>query len=238
MKSFYLIIFCLLGLYSSAQISDRSEQNCSGQQQTLHAVLGSGKALIISSQGIDCSICASKAPGWGNWAKLNKTQVAVWGAMTYTYSSNIPSCNSISNWVANYGWTDVFTFIDSAEYYFQSGTPRYLVYDPKDSTLIYSGASESQARSTALAASQVNLTNQKFGLEDLDYIQSRGQLNFRNVPEGNTRIEVYNLAGKKEKSFQLRKDHKVFNISDLPKGIYLLRMSNANSAFTRKIVIT
>jgi len=63
-------------------------------------------------------------------------------------------------------------------------------------------------------------------------------LEFRNVPAGNTMVEIYNLAGKKERVFTVRKDHTEFILSDLPKGIYLMRMSNEASAVTRKIVIS
>lgn len=238
MKKLYLFFTVLVAFSLNAQVMNRNEISCTGQMASIHNVLGSGKALIITSQGLDCSICASKASGWGSWASSNKAQVSIWGAMTYTYNSNTPSCSSIANWISNHGWNDIFTFIDSSEYYFEAGTPRYLVYDPADSSLIYSGGNENQARTVALNASQINLSSQQFQLNDVDFVQLRGALNFRNVPIGNTRVEVYNLTGKKEKSFILNSNHKVLSISDLPKGIYLVRMSNTNSALTRKIVIS
>ncbi len=235
---FTLLLLFALSVASAQAVMNRNEVDCNGQQMAIHQILGSGKALIISSQGLDCSICVSKASGWGNWASANKGSVAVWGAMTYTYSNNTPSCGSLNSWMSTHGWNDIFTFVDSAEYYFQSGTPRYLVYDPADSSLIYQGGNENQARNFALGASQINLGQAQFKLEDLDFFINRGQLNFRNVPPGRTLIEIYNLAGKKEKSFQLSESHKVLNISDLPKGIYLVRMSGIKSALTRKIVIS
>lgn len=238
MKKFYTLLFSSLFIAASAQVSDRVETDCQSNSESIYNVLGSGKALIVASKGLDCSICVSRAGGWGNWATNNKSQVEVWGAMTYTYSNNIPTCGSMNAWVSTHGWSDIFTFADSNEYYFSAGTPRYLVYDPSDSTLIYQGGSHSQARTLALNASMVNLNVAQNELEKLSIYQSRDILNFEGIPAGKTDLEIYNLAGKREKTFELSADNNVLNISDLPKGIYLIRLSNSSSALTRKIVIS
>lgn len=238
MKVIYSLLFALSFGILSAQVMDRLEEDCNGVQRSIHTQLASGKSLIVTSQGFDCSICVSKASSWGNWASSNQAQVEVWGAMTLTYSNAIPTCSNLNNWVNTHNWANIFTFIDSNEYYFQSGTPRYLVYDPADSSLVYQGGNENQARSQALALSQINLGQAQFQLQDLQFFLRDGALNFRNVPPGKTRVDLYNLTGKKEKSFLLRPDNKVLNINDLPKGIYLMRLSDVKSAVTRKIVIS
>lgn len=237
MKHYYLIFSFFLYLGSQAQVADYTVTSCQGSQQSIHQVLGTGKALIVASEGFDCSICASKAPGWGSWATANSSKVAVWGAMTLTYSNNIPTCAQLSNWVSNYNWSAIYTFIDSNEYFFEAGTPRFMVYSPVDSSLVYTGASESQARAAALSASNA-VSLQENTLENLQFYYANGVLQFKKVPSGNTMVEIYNLTGKKERVFTLRKDRKEYVLSDLPKGIYLMRLSNQSSAITRKIVIS
>jgi len=117
-----------------AQVANRTETDCNNQSRSIYNVLSTGKALLIASEGLDCSICQSKAPGLQNWAASNSSQVEVWAAMTFTYSSNAPNCAQVNNWVSNYNWSDIFTFIDQNEFYFQSGTPIYWVYSPADSS--------------------------------------------------------------------------------------------------------
>ena len=237
MKHLYLSFILVFSLSLSAQVSNYAVRDCMGNSNSIYQALGTGKALIVTSNGFDCSICVSKAGSWGNWATANKASVNVWGAMTLTYSNAIPTCSQALNWVNSHGWSDIYTFIDSSEYFFEAGTPRYLVYSPVDSSLIYTGGSESQARNAASNAA-ASVTIKENSLETMQYFYQNGLLSFRKVPAGNTLVEIYNLAGKKERTFTLRKDRRDYPLSDLPKGIYLMRMTNEQSAITRKIVVS
>lgn len=236
MKNIYLFLFLFVGLQVGAQVADRTVVDCSANQASIYQVLGSGKPLIVASKGFDCGICVNQAAGWGSWS-ANNPQVQVWGAMTYTYNTSIPPCSELTSWVSAYNWGSIFTFIDSSEYFFEFGTPRYLVYSPVDTSLVYEGGSQSEARNKALDLVNALSTSEN-SLEALRFNYNDGSLNFENVPQGNTLIQIYNLAGKKERVFTLRGDHKSFTLSDLPKGIYLMRLSNSQSALTRKIVIS
>lgn len=239
MKHFYFFLLGLSVLNLSAQVANHSVEDCNMNQNSIHQALASGKPLIVLSKGFDCGICISRAAGWGNWATANKSQVEVWGAMTNTYNNTIPSCTQVSNWVSNYGWSDIYTFVDSSEHFFQFGTPRYLVYDPSDSSEAYVGGSHADARSIALSlVSNNNISLKENELEDLQFFYNEGTLYFSRIPNGNTKVEVYNLAGQKERVFTLRKDQSELPLNDLPKGIYLMRLSNKQSALTRKIVLS
>lgn len=238
MKHFYVLLLSLSVLSLSAQVMDHNVEDCNSNQNSIHQALANGKPLIVLSKGFDCGICISRAPGWGNWASAN-TQVQVWGAMTNTYNNSIPSCTQVNNWVSNYGWSDIYTFVDSSKHFFEFGTPRYIVYDPSDSSEAYVGGSQSQARSTALSlVSNNNISIEENELDELQVFYNNGTLYFNNIPEGNTRVELYNLAGKKERVFTLRLDQSELPVRDLPKGIYLMRLSNNRSAVTRKIVLS
>ncbi len=238
MKQIYLILLAFAGLSLNAQtVTDHSVVDCNGNQNSIYQVLSTGTPLIVASKGFDCSICVSRAPGWGTWA-TNNSSVEVWGAMTNTYSANTPSCAQVNNWVNTHGWSNIFTFVDANKFFFEFGTPRYIVYDPADSSIAYEGGNQSTARSTALSLVNNTISVAENPLEVIHYYYQNGSLEFKNIPEGNTQVDVYNLAGKKERSFNLNLNQSSFPVSDLPKGIYLLRLTNSTSALTRKIVVS
>lgn len=239
MKKTLTLVFSISLFFLQAQVMDRSVQDCNSNANSIYNVLGSGKALIVASKGFDCSICVSRAPAWGTWASSNAQAVEVWGAMTNTYSANIPSCSALNNWVNTHGWSAIYTFIDSSQYFFASGTPRYLVYSPVDSSLIYQGSNDAQARTLALNASQTVLSlRQNKSLEGINFFINKGTLHFSGVPSENILVEIYNLTGQKEKVRTVSKDNAVLPLNDLAKGIYLMRLSSKGQAITRKIVLS
>ncbi|MGB0978688.1 MAG: T9SS type A sorting domain-containing protein [Croceimicrobium sp.] len=236
MKKLYPLLLAFVGFGLNAQVANHMVEDCNNNQNSIYQVLSTGTPLIVASKGFDCSICVSRAPGWGNWAS-NNPQVAVWGAMTNTYNSNIPPCSQLATWVSNHGWSDIYSFIDSSKHFFEFGTPRYIVYDPSDSTIAYEGGNQSTARSTALGLVSNNISLKENALESLYFYYQDGNLNFENVPEGNTALELYNLAGKKERSLNLGDGRKSFMMSGLPSGIYLMRLQNSSAVISRKIVL-
>jgi hypothetical protein len=239
MKKFLTLFLSLSLLILQGQVMDRTVEDCNSNSKSIYNALSSGKALIVASKGFDCSICVNRAPGWGTWSTANKQQVEVWGAMTNTYSSATPSCNMVNTWISTHGWADIYTFIDSSQYFFATGTPRYLVYSPVDSSLIYQGGSDSQARTLALNASQTGLSlSQNSVLESISFFINARSVHFSSMPAENILVEIYNLTGQKEKVRNLSKDNAVLPLNDLAKGIYLMRLSSKGQAITRKIVLS
>ncbi len=239
MKKILTLVLSLSFILLQAQVMNRSVEDCNNTVNSIYAELSTGKALIVASDGFDCSICRSKASAWGTWASNNSQQVSVWGAMTNTYSANTPDCTMLNNWVSTYSWNDIYTFIDSSQYFFEFGTPRYSVYSPVDSSLIYQGSNEGQARNLALNASQSGLSlRQNRSLETISFYIKSSVMHFSAVPEGNILVEVYNLTGQKEKTQKVSKDNAVLPLNDLAKGIYLMRLSRRGQTITRKIVLS
>jgi len=239
MKKILTLILSFPLLILQAQVMDRRVEDCNNTSNSIYSVLAKGKSLIVASEGFDCAICRGKASAWGTWATNSLQQVEVWGAMTNNYSSNTPTCTMLTNWVSTYNWLDIYTFIDSTQYFFATGTPRYLVYSPADSSLIYQGSNENQARTLALNASQSGLSlRQNRTLEAINFFINKGSLHFSDVPAGNILVEIYNLTGQKEKRQTVSKDNAVLPLNDLAKGIYLMRLSSKGQAITRKIVLS
>lgn len=238
-SALFILAFSLLGLVHAQPVADFTAIDCQSNSKSLHQVLGTGKAVIVASKGFDCGICRGRAAGWGSWASQNKASVEVWGAMTNTYSNNIPSCNSLNTWVSDYAWQDVFSFIDSNEYFFESGTPRYLVFSPADSTRIYLGGSESAARNAALGASLLGQREfERSPLQRIHFYYSAQRLYFESVPREAVKVQLFNLAGSKERLFRLEGQDRSFDLSGLPRGIYLLRFESQSGMISRKLVIS
>lgn len=239
MKKIYSIFFLALSTLLFGQVLNVSVQDCNNVSSSIYDVLSSGKVLFVASEGLDCSNCKAQAPGLQNWAAQNDIKIQVWGAMTYTYNNNTPGCGPISNWVSTYGWDDIYTFIDGNRYWLQSGTPRYVVYDPSDSTIAYQGFSESTAMTTAenLAA------NSTVGLNETSdrsfYVsQSDEAFKMHHLPKGAISMRILSLTGQQisAENIEVSSDAVAISTARMNAGIYLVGVQN-NSGFraVRKI---
>lgn len=229
MKRLYTLLFSFLVLSISAQVMDVQVKDCGNMPSSIHTVLATGKVLLVASEGLDCSICKNKAPGLQAWAAQNSSKIQVWGAMTYTYSNNVPSCAAVSNWVSSYGWNDVFAFIDTNKFWFQSGTPRFTVYDPADSTIAYQGFDENAAKSKALELSSGNTVGIKENTQSEFYVsQSPNSVALHNLPKGFIDIQLTSLTGKVVRNLKYNVDSDIAQLgtSDLNAGVYLVSVEN------------
>lgn len=242
MKKFFTLLMFAPILMLQAQVMDISVTDCNNNSTSIHGVLATGKVLVVASDGLDCSVCKGKAPGLQSWAAQNKTKVQVWGAMTYTYSNSAPSCVDVTTWVNNYSWNDIYTFVDANRHWFQSGTPRYTVYSPLDSTLAYQGFSESDAFAKALElASQTSVSIKETAVSNEFYMsQSTGSIGLHYLPKSVVDIQVTSLVGKvvKKVKMNVETDKVALSTTDLGSGIYLVSVQN-NQGFraVRKIYV-
>ncbi len=230
MKNIFLLAFALVTLNTTAQVADTTVTDCNANTNSIYAVLASGKPLIIASKGFDCSNCKSTAAALQTWASQNKSDVEVWGAMTFTYSGNTPTCTNVSSWVSTYSWTDIFTFLDSGRHWFKNGTPRYYVYDPADSTIAYEGNRQATALSTASSlVSSVSVDE----LKQPKFLASGGDglITLFNIPEAST-IEVMSLTGQVVERYETLAPAKTasINIYESTPQIYVVRLNSAGAA--------
>ncbi len=236
MKRFYTALLCIALLPLGAQVADKSVTDCAGTTKSIHGILGSGKVLVVASKGLDCSICKNSAPDVQNFAAQNVGTIEVWGAMTFTYSSNTPSCSQVDNWVNTYNWSDVFAFVDSDRHWFKTGTPRYLVYDPSDFSIAYTGASRSTAFQTA-----INLANsvgiEAWSIQDIEIVNIPGGMDINNLSDG-AFFSLYSLTGKVVKEGVVDSNNKHISTQDFNSGIYLLMLqTEAGTKTVRKIFV-
>ncbi|HAD98774.1 MAG TPA: hypothetical protein DCG19_15280 [Cryomorphaceae bacterium] len=230
MKKLYASLFFLIGwTAATAQVQNEAVTSCDNMSRSIYSTLASGKVLVIASEGLDCSVCKSKAPGLQSWAMQHSNTIDVWGAMTYLYGTNTPVCSELASWKSTYSWNNIFMFIDTHRKWFDNITPQYFVYNPKDSTLAYQGVSEATARSTA-----ENLVN-NIGIQEsvrasqAFYVsQGEGFVQLNNIPTSFFQYQLFDLTGKvvKAQSFTQADKAQRINTADLQKGLYLIKVKN------------
>lgn len=241
MKNFtFLILFSLFG-YTYGQVpANRTVYDCNNNSKNIYATLATGKSIIIAHKGVDCSICRSTAPGWQTWAAANSTNVEVWGALTYTYSSSaFPTptqtvCDLTQLWETRYGWNDIFTFPDSNRLWFQGSSPRYYVYSAIDSSIVYQGSSSTLARSNALAQSTVGLNSTV--LDDAKIYSFDGQIIIKDLPIGITEMKLFNTSGQLVFERDLNTTNSNFDVSEVNKGIYILQFSGTKGTESKRLL--
>lgn len=235
----FICLFTVTSVMSQPP-SNRTVYDCNANSKNIYTTLATGKSVIVAHKGVDCSICRSAAPGWQTWAAANSTNVEVWGAISYTYSSSAAnftnnSCLLTNNWKATYSWNDIFTFPDSNRLWVQASSPRYYVYSAVDSSIVYQGPNSSIARSMALAQSTVGI--QKKILQDAKIFVTNELLNLENVPQNIEKISIYNTNGQLVLNQFITRGYEQINISGFKKGVYIVRFSSDNGNFeSRKLV--
>jgi hypothetical protein len=209
--------------------------DCNSNSKNIYQTLGTGKSIIIASKGFDCSICMNSAPTVQSWAAQNKTKVEVWGAMTYTYRTTLPDCSNIASWKNTYNWNDVFMFIDSAEAWFQNGTPKYITYSAIDSSILYQGSNFTTARNFALGSSTVGIPTIQ-GIEQSNIYSYDGILYLSNLPESVQQLSIYDLTGKLISSSPIINTTSQFGLSQR-KSVLIIRLyANDGSTYQQKIM--
>jgi hypothetical protein len=240
MKKFILSLSILYSAALLAQVPlDKTVYDCNSNSKTIQNTLGTGKAIIIAHEGVDCSICQSKAPALQTWANSNKVKVEVWAAMTYKYDPNTFSndCQATNNWVNTYNWTDIFTFPDSNRAWVQNATPTYYVYSPIDSSIIYQGTSETTAQSRAISASTVGL-NDNILEKNIKLFYNGENLVIENTAQEIRQIELRSITGKLVSSHNVGQGENYIDLNKQAKGIYFVQFKGNNKLFgTKKVSI-
>ena len=229
MKKLYTLFFSLITVVAFAQVMDVQVQDCNSNTNSIYSVLGSGKVLFVASEGLDCSTCMSKAPALQSWASQNSSGIEVWGAMTLNYSNNTPNCSDVSSWVSNYGWNNIYAFVDANEFWYLSGTPGFTVYSPEDSTIAYQGYNESLAMSTAEQLASGPSVGLEGRVEQEFYISmSSNAFSMHYLPKTLVDVQVSSLTGRVVKSLSQNVDSDILtvDISELNAGIYLVSVQN------------
>ena len=199
MKTLYTLIGLFIFIGVQAQVQDRTETDCDGVSKSIYETLEAGKPIIVASKGLDCSICMNQADNVADFANENVGNVEVWGAMTFRYSSAIPTCDQVNGWIDNYDWDNVFTFSDADEYWVTFGVPFYYLIDPATQEIVYEGPSFSTASNQALGLITVGIEENESVDQFLLY-SSANELVIEIGSElaGTAELEVFDILGKEQ----------------------------------------
>lgn len=237
MKNLINILCLVLATPLIGQIADRTETNCDGESLSIYEVGDMGMPLIVASKGFDCTICHSQADNVRDFANANEDLVAVWAAMTNTYSSAIPTCGELANWSSTYNWGEsIFAFIDETEYWLELGTPRYYVIHPATREIAYEGSSFSTATSTALGL--ITTSAEEFSeRSNLKIYQTGNELTVENPDQMEGELRIYSITGKQVFSVMLNQGtDRFFLQGGLDNGIYIASWVSEGVQSTIKFV--
>lgn len=146
MKKIILFLAISCFTYNSyAQVPNKDQWTCDGTHENLHVQLDAGKTVVIAMQGLDCAGCNSNAPYLDTFATNNKAKVRVWSALQLMAGSG-GTCAGVATWQSTHGYQDVFTFLDSTNYWMTNNTgSEWLVIDPADKKIKYTGFDRDKA---------------------------------------------------------------------------------------------
>lgn len=243
MKKVLLLLFAFMGFGVYAQkIANESYTDCNGNTQDVYSILATGKVLVIASKGFDCSICKSHAANYESFISQNSATIAGWGAMVNVYSSATPTCSDINSWNNTYGWNSIFSFLDANKDYLVSGTPRYYVVIPADSTVVYNGGNFNTMQQTALQyASSISIEEDAY-FGDLKVFRQNDAIALQTSASmsNNTSVILYNITGQQEQVWtELELGQSGYRLTlnkNLNSGVYLLRLNSNGKEVTKKLV--
>lgn len=241
MKNLYTITLVLFSFFLSSTYAqtptNATVYDCANVSKNIYATLGSGKSIVVLSKGFDCSICINAAPAWQTFAAANTNAVEVWGAMTFTYGMAVPNCNNVSTWRNTHGWNNIFMFIDTTERWYQSGTPRYIVYSARDSSIVYQGRNATTARNIALNNSVVGSVQNYTAVDDVKMLNYGSYLVLTNLPSDLQSIQLVDINGRLISPFNPN-SNQVSISAERPAGVYFLRFtSTSNQTATLKVAL-
>jgi thiol-disulfide isomerase/thioredoxin len=135
-KYIALILLGFISFTSKAQlIADRTQYTCDNESENVFNVLKSNKILMICMQGLDCGGCRAGAPSVDTFATNHKNTIRVWGALNKINGTG--TCTGVADWKTDFGYEDIFTFLDSSKYWEKTYNAEFLVINPKDFKVYY-----------------------------------------------------------------------------------------------------
>ncbi len=238
MKKLLLLATATL-LYGTgmAQVADRDQWTCQGVHENLYDQLNAGKTVVIAMQGLDCSGCNGNAPHLDSFATNNKSKVRVWSALQLMAGSG-GTCAGVATWIQTHGYGDVFTFLDSTNYWMTNNPgAEWLVIDPMDKKIKYKGYDRNQAFvearkifdptsvSNVLLAAHVSI----FPNPATDHVTIE-------LKQKGASVRLYTIDGRALCSYDFAQGKHDVEVGHLPNGIYILDIVTDKGRLQSKIV--
>jgi hypothetical protein len=239
MKILFTLILVVSSAMVSGQIADRTEMNCDGESRSIYETGDAGLPLIVASKGFDCSICQNQADDVRDFANANEGEVAIWAAMTNTYSSAVPTCGQLAGWSSTYNWgQSIFAFIDEEEFWLQTGTPRYYVIHPVTHEIVYEGSSFSTASATALSLVTTTVGDDP-KVNPLKIYQSGSEIIVETSEILHGGLRIYSLSGQEVYATYITQDNGRLSLTvPFKTGIYIAELNSNGNRSIGKLIFT
>lgn len=248
MQKIFFLAFVLLQINVSAQSTTFSATDCSNVQKNTFDVFDDRKVLILASVGIDCGACQNQATLLGTIANNINDKIEIWGAMNFRYNNATPACGELTNWRNNYGWNNVFMFIDESDTWVGDGFPTYYVIEPENRTIVKETNSFQTAKATADAildtAFQVNSINDIKNDLKLNVSVANQKLMItatKATTFQKAALNLFDISGKliENTNIELNTNTTIIDIAALNKGLYFLQLKDTNQKIllNKKILV-
>jgi hypothetical protein len=244
------LLFCT-GAYAQTTAMNFTGQDCNGNNVDLFSDLDAEKAVMLIFYMPNCGSCPPVATKMQTMANnINNTYPGLVKAYSFPYQ-NSTICSSSANWVINNDLT-LFTPMDSGAvqvaYYGGFGMPTVVLLGGNNHDVLFVTQDFNTSDTTTMRdlilntftaglnepVAQADFTTYPNPVSDLLYI--------RFTATGREEIELINLDGKTIKSLKTAGNEKgdvekTIDVSGIPAGEYLVKVSSGNSVNIQKVQI-
>ena len=236
-----LLLFAVAAVvYSNtyAQIPDKDQWTCAGTHENLHTQLNAGKTVIIAMQGLDCTGCIGNATHVDTLATNNKGKIRIWSALQLKAGSG-GTCAQVGLWEKTHGYNDVFTFLDSSNYWMKTYPgAEWLVIDPFDKKIKYQGLSRliAFAEAQRIAGGTTSVGEVAVAKHIAVYPNPAQNHITIELLDDAAAISLHTIDGRTVLTQQYTKGQHNINIAHLPNGVYVLEMLTDNGRYQTRVV--
>ena len=236
-KLLLLITTAFICSSSMAQVADKDQWTCSGMHENLYDQLNAGKTVVIAMQGLDCPGCIGNAPYIDSFATNNKAKVRVWSALQLMAGSG-GTCADVASWEQTQGYKDVFTFLDSTNYWIKNNPgAEFLVISPSDKKVKWKGFDRNTAFAEArkifdpTSVSNINVASVisifPNPAQDVVNIELKKQA---------ASVNLYSIDGRVVHAQQYAVGKHTIDIATMPSGVYVMVISTKQGNYQARLV--
>ncbi len=237
MKNLLLLLSaCCIYIATNAQVVvDRDQWTCNSVHENLYTQLNAGKTVVIAMQGLDCPGCNQNATYLDTFASNNKSKLRVWSALQLMAGSG-GTCTGVQSWQQTHGYNDIFTFLDSSNYWMSTYSAEWLVIDPADKSIKYKGFDRNMAFTEARKIFDPTSVS-SLNTMPLVNIYPNPANNILNIElQQDALVAIYTIDGRNICTVHYPKGSNTMSIGHLANGMYLLDIYTSEGRAQSKIL--
>lgn len=224
-KYIILVLVGFTGFALQAQlVTDRTQYTCDNENENVFDVLKSNKILMICMQGLDCGGCRAGAPSVDTFATNHKNTIRVWGALNKINGTG--TCSGVADWKTDFGYKDIFTFLDSTKYWETTFGAEFLVINPKDFKVYFKSFDAASAIKKANELNDIIASTSKPTVKQVK-VHPNPATTAISI-DVDAAIVAANITDVLGKTTTVSLENGTINISTLSVGVYFLQLTDKN----------